>query len=197
MRKRIFISIELPDGVIQKLVESLEKWRWLPIRWLPPENWHITIVPPFYAEENEIAVIKEVLIKATRSFKPFEIAFDSIILAPLERKARMIWFSGPQSRELEMLKLEIERVFSKNKFIPTFKSEENMISAHITLARFDEGSLSELEQKTRTLEKLKLLFTVSAVDIMESHLKQSGAEYEMFAKISFVEEEARGYEFLP
>ena len=183
-RKRIFISIGLPEEVKRSLAEALKKWQWLPIRWLAEENWHITIIPPFYADEKELAAVKEVLEKAVKDFERFKLVFDSIILAPPEKKARMIWFSGPQNKKPEELKKKIEEAFSRHEAIPVLKPEKRPIASHITLARFEEGSLHELEQKTRILEELKISFLVEAVDITESHLKSSGAEYETLFSFS-------------
>lgn len=197
MRRRIFISIGLPEEVRRKLNESLKKWQWLPIRWLGQDYWHITIISPFYADEKELIAIKEILAKAAKDFKPFSLAFNSIILAPPGRKARMIWFSGPSSGRLEALKKKIEEVFLQKKLITSFGPEERPIVSHITLARFEEGNLRELEQKTRILEEFKLSFLVDALDITESHLKSGGAEYETLSIIPFGEKEVLAYELLP
>ncbi|MFY9462261.1 MAG: RNA 2',3'-cyclic phosphodiesterase [Candidatus Sungiibacteriota bacterium] len=196
-RKRIFISIGLPEEVAQSLAEALKKWQWLPIRWLGEENWHITVIPPFYADEKELTAVTEALAKTVKDLEPFKLVFDSIILAPPGRKARMIWFSGPFSRKLEELKKKIEEAFSRHEAVPSLKPEKRPIASHITLARFEEGNLRELEQKTRILEELKLSFLVGAIDITESHLKSSGAEYETLSTIPFGEKDVLAYEFLP
>ena len=185
MRRRIFISIGLPEEVVHTLAEALKKWRWLPIRWSAEENWHMTIIPPFYADEKELFAAKEVMAVVARNFEPFRLAFDSIILAPPDKKARMIWFSGPQSKKLEEFKQKIEEVFLHSGAIFSLKHEKRSVASHITLARFEEGNLHELEQKTRILEELKLSFLAEAVDITESNLKSSGAEYETLSRISF------------
>lgn len=197
MKRRIFISIGLPVEIVSRLEESLKKWQWLPIRWLGEANWHITVIPPFYADEKELGAVAEALGEVVKDFEPFPLVFDSIILAPPGRKARMIWLSGPFSRKLEALKQKIVEIFLQEKPLPSFESEERALTPHVTLARFEEGGLQELEQKTRTLEELQLTFSVAAIDITESHLQRAGAEYETLFTTPFGKRTPPAYEFMP
>lgn len=187
-KKRIFIAVNLPEDIRQKLVEVAEKWRWVPVRWLQSDNWHITIVPPFYVNEKELRLVKKTLERAVKTLRPFDINFDSIILAPPEKRARMIWLIGRQNMKLQDVKEKIEEAFLENKVTPSLKKEERNLLPHVTLARFEEGNLKELEQKTRTLEEAALSFTIAHLDIMESRLKSTGAEYEMLVEVPLGDE---------
>ena len=198
MKRRIFIAIGLPEEVRWGLGEAVEKWRWLPIRWLSPANWHVTVIPPSYVKEDEFPAVKTSLEKLAKSLQPFELSFDSIILAPPDKRARMIWLSGPRNTALQELKEKIEEEFMKNGQIPAVEKEERALLPHITLARFEEGALKDIEQRTRTLEEFKASFPVAALDIMESHLKSTGAEYERLASVPLGEKPLLPpYEFLP
>lgn len=199
MRRRIFLAIGLPEDVREKVIEAVKRWQWLPIRWLSPANWHITVIPPFYADDEELAKAKEAVGAVAGNFKSFRIKFNSIMLAPPGRKARMIWLSGPESKTLQKLKKEIEKRIMHDNLIRSYQPEKRPIAAHITLARFEEGVLGQLEAKTKILEELKLDFAVNALCVVESHLKPTGAEYETLSRLPLVSAlgDAPPYEFLP
>lgn len=183
MRKRIFIAVDLPNETRSKVAQAMKRWQWLPIRWLRPENWHITVIPPFYAEEEELERLKETAAEAAASLRPFSLSFRSIILAPPGEKARMIWLYGKASSGLQGLKEALEEKISEAKIITGFTKESRRVLSHVTLARFEEGALQQIEAKTSVLEELPMVFKAAELVIMESRLKAAGAEYKTLARI--------------
>ena len=185
MKRRIFIAIDLPPELKARVAEITTQWRWLPIRWLKPENWHITLVPPVYLEDAELEVLTAAL-KRHRLGRAFVVRFSRVILAPPAVPARMIWLEGEAPVELAALKQKLEKAWAGVRGLPPPKagsrpapSQTGMPpSLHVTLARFEAGELRELEQKTRVLGEVDFPFEVQELAIMESHLKPSGAEYE-------------------
>lgn len=101
MERRIFVAIPLPSALAEKIAGHISRWRWLPIRWIPPENWHITLAPPSYLAEDEISRLEKDLKR--RGLKPLDIAFSQIALAPPGRPARMIWLEGDVTPEFAAL----------------------------------------------------------------------------------------------
>lgn len=197
-RRRIFIAVGLPDETRAKIAGAVKRWQWLPIRWLKPENWHITVIPPFYVGAEELERVKEAAAEAAASLRPFSLSFRSIILAPPGKKARMIWLYGTKNLDINKLKGALEKILSKSAAAGTFKKEDRPISLHVTLARFEEGALAQIESKTHTLEELNVSFDAAAIDIMESRLRPAGAEYTKIISVPFGSNEAGPpYEFLP
>lgn len=194
MKRRIFTAINLPAELKEKIAEAIKQWRWLPIRWLKPENWHITLTPPVYLEDTEVRLLCDLpphlpdtagrcggLFKSKRFGKPFAIGFSCIVLAPPGAKARMIWLEGETPPELVKLKKKIETLWLAEPRLPRFETESRPFKLHVTLARFEPGDLKEIEEKTRVLGEVKLGFEVKEISVMESHLKPDGAEYETLA----------------
>ena len=182
MKRRIFLAIDLPADLKQQISEAITQWRWLPIRWLTSENWHITLVPPIYLEDREAERLTAVVSRG-RFGKPFLIHFSRMTLAPPGVAARMIWLEGETPPELMQLKKKVGKIIAATEGLPPLKPETRPLHLHATLARFESGELKGLESKTRTLGEVDFRFEASEVVVMESHLKPSGAEYARIATV--------------
>lgn len=181
MKRRIFLAVDLPPELKQQIAETIKQWHWLPIRWLAPENWHITLVPPVYLEEPELGLLMAAL-KRHRFGRPLTVRFSQAILAPSGIPARMIWLGGATPAELPQLKKKLEQAWASLGPLSPPKIESQPFSLHVTLARFEPGELKELEQKTRVLGEVDFAFEAHEVAVVESHLKPSGVAYETLAR---------------
>lgn len=180
MKHRIFVAVDLPPELKQDVAEVIRQWHWLPIRWLKPAGWHITLVPPVSLEDGELKVLKNAF-KRGRFGKPFPVRFTSVMLAPPGMASRMIWLDGTTPPALVELRQSVEALWVGAKTLPPLTSEGRPFRLHATLARFEAGDLKELEAKTRVLGEVDFTFTADRVAIMESHMRTSGAEYETVA----------------
>ena len=181
--ERIFIAIDLPPQLKEGIAGLITQWRWLPIRWLPRENWHVTLVPPMYLEDEEVRSLV-LLLEGAKLGKPFPIRFSEVSLAPPGLAARMIWLEGETPPELAATKKKLENLLiGKPHFFPVSR-EARPYKLHVTLARFEPGDLKELQERTRVLGNAKMSFTADEVVLMESHLKPTGAEYEKIATVA-------------
>lgn len=189
MKRRIFVAIDLPPNLKPQVAEAITQWRWLPIRWLAPESWHITLIPPAYLEDREVGALLALVgppagrAGRSRFGKPFPVRFLRVVLAPPGVPARMIWLEGDMPPELTRLKKKLEAAWDSVVGLPRLEPETRPLYLHVTLARFEPGELTELEQKTRVLGDVGLDFKANEILVMESHLKPSGAEYERLAAV--------------
>jgi 2'-5' RNA ligase len=193
--KRLFIAINLPQevkGRIEKVVSDLkisvnqrvnQHESAAEIRFLPKENWHLTLVFLGYQPDEAISPILNSLKETVKnSLTPF-IEFEKIILAPPNRPARMIWLVSPKetSKTLGAIKTKLEDELVKNGV--RFQRENREYNTHLTLVRFrfPQGTLRRV-----MCENLKISFEAQSLDLMESHLKRSGAEYEILTRVDFI-----------
>jgi len=103
----------------------------------------------------------------------------------------MIWLTGSKktSEILGEIKNELEDELVKNGV--RFKKENREYNAHLTLARFQPNPRKFNLPKLTNIKEVGFLnienlsFVVQSLDLMESHLKRSGAEYEILAKVDF------------
>lgn len=183
---RLFIAINLPEEVKNKIAEAMEKIKPIfdnvPVRFLSPKNWHLTIVFLGYQPSETVGPILKSIEKTAADFNPLKIGFESISYGPPDKPARMIWLVGTQktSQTLSELKTKLEDALIENGV--KFKRENRLFNAHITLVRFS-NPLGKLPDNLIT--PLSLSFEAKTLDLMESHLKRTGAEYEIVFQFAF------------
>lgn len=171
MKKRIFIAIGLSESLQKEVLEWESGIKHIPARWIAGKNLHITLVPPWYAEENEIPKIKRILADAGRNIKPFKLDFRKVSFGPLPRTPRLIWAEGSASEELIKLKKLVESALKQ-------KQEKRPFLPHLTLARFQPEDFNNFAVKTLS-EKVDWEEKTESFVLMESHTLPSGADYEI------------------
>ena len=89
---RTFIAIPLPYELKQELAAIVEEGReaFPAARWVPENNWHITVVPPQQWDEEEIPSIVRNIQDGLR-VGGFSARTKNIVLGPDEKTPRMIW----------------------------------------------------------------------------------------------------------
>lgn len=200
MKKRIFITINLPEDIRSKLVGYQEKWPEIPARWTKPENLHITLVFIGDVEEQEISEIKQtvqnVIVPVCRPVrrspkgeggslggggrhKSFSVNLTKICYAPPKiTPPRMIWAEGEKSEEFDSLCDKLGKALVGLPKI-RFRPENRESIPHITLARIKEWEWRRIEPDERPEigEDINLSFEVKSIELMESQLKRGGPEY--------------------
>lgn len=185
MKKRIFVAINLLPKDKEKIKEELlgisNQFSSADIRFLKPENWHLTLSFLGYQDDQSINLIIQAIQQTAAATEPVRIKFEKIIYGPPGKPPRMIWITSDKKTSdlLGELKKQLEDALEN--FGVRFKKEKRPFSAHITLARFF-ASKKELP----SIEKnLIFEFKVESLDLMESTLRRSGAEYDLLAAFPF------------
>jgi len=180
-KRRVFIAILPPEDLREKLFLLSKKWPGLPCRWLKPENIHLTIIPPTYLDENELADLINALKEIAPGSHPFNLNMEKIIYGPPGKPARMIWAIGKESPELENLRKILAQTVAKTNL--PFRSETRPLLPHLTLARMFPKEWSRLENKPKIDETFPAEFPVASIEVMESELHRTGAEYRLLERI--------------
>jgi RNA 2',3'-cyclic 3'-phosphodiesterase len=167
MRHRVFIAINLPDNIKNKLADYQSKWLNLPARWTKEENLHITLAFLGDTAEEELLEVFKLAEKAAGKYEPFFINLKKIIYGPKKGSPRMVWAEGEKSEELGKLSFELNREQGRS-YIP-----------HITLARLKTWEFKQMEPEERPEinEDIDFNFQVSSIEVMESELKRGGPTY--------------------
>jgi len=171
MSQRIFLAINLPEEIKEKLVFYQKYFPLAKERWTKKENLHLTLFFLGNCQKEEVEKLKNIVLKVASLFNPFKVKLQEIILAPSQGKPRMIWATVEKNDKLLSLYQELKNLLSKEKSF-FWRLEKREYFPHITLARFKK----EKVLRAKKLE-LNLEFEAKSIDIMESQLSKKGANY--------------------
>jgi 2'-5' RNA ligase len=188
MRHRIFIAINLPSDIKDKLIEYQLKWLELPVRWVEKENLHITLIFLGYLSDEELFETLKITKEVISRHKPFFINLKKIIYGPPKKiPPRMIWIEGEKSEELENLQKDLKKCLEQ---FPNQTTEKQSFTPHITLGRIKEWEFRRIEPEERPEinEEISLSFPVFSIEVMESELRRGGPKYTILESFSLAEE---------
>lgn len=179
---RAFIAIELPAEVQHKLSQIIQKLQGqlpnVPIRWVKPQNIHLTLKFLGEVSLNNLEAIKQVLVKEATGFSPFEFSIGELGAFPNLKQPRVIWLHVTSPSELFSLQRAIDLQTERLGYI----SEERRYSPHITIGRVnrhadaeDLNRIASVLQKTRS--GLVEAVSVSTVTLFRSDLHPDGSVY--------------------
>lgn len=175
MKRKIFISINIPEKIRKRLISATDKWQDLPVKWVKEPNLHVTLFFLGYIDDETTRKVCETTAGIARDYDIFDINFDEITLAPKE-DPRVIWLAGESSDTLLKLHEEIE------KGLGIFTSPKKSFRPHITLGRIRKSRWEALENVPEIKEKFLLSLSVDDIDVMANHFEQSGGEYALIEK---------------
>lgn len=165
---RLFLAIDLPDRIRQSVADIC---RGLPgIRWLPPDQLHLTL--RFIGEANETvnAAIRRGL--AAITCPPFSLSLQGVGCFPSPRRPRVLWVGLSGGEPLMQLQREVETAVVTAGIPP----EERPFSPHITLARLQDHRESDVAPfLARNASFHSEPFTVDAFHLYSSILTAKGA----------------------
>ena len=177
MKRRLFIAVNLPENIKNKLIEHQRKWAEFPVRWTPKVNLHITLVFIGYVGDDEMYEIINIVKETAKQHNPLNIDLKKIILGPPDTPARMFWVEGEKNEELAKLKNDLEDSLLKSGDSGFRKKEMRDYRPHITLGRIKQEQWRRLDSKPEVDEKFEHSFPVETIEVMQSNLKRTGAEY--------------------
>ena len=186
---QLFVALEVPAEVRENLASLLQSFRAVSpqIRWVRPENLHVTLKFIGEVPQTKLAEIRSAL-ASVRSAQSVTLDFRGLGFFPNEKRPRVFWTGIAASANLKTLAADIDGA-TERLDIPR---EQRPFSPHLTLARFDPPRLPETlrapirENAARDFGSLR----ASQFHLLESKLKPSGAEYTTVESFSFAAAEA-------
>ena len=199
MRHRIFIAINLPEEIKNKLAFYQEKIEELftpyrnevsgagPCRWTKKENLHLTLFFLGYLTDEEIPELCKIAKEVSSKYSQFTVNLNKICYGPPKKMPpRMIWVQGKKSKILSDLKEDLEKSLTEN---IRFSPESREFSPHLTLGRIKTWQWRQIEPEDRpeVEEDISLSFNVNSIEVMESKLKRSGPEYTILESVGLTQ----------
>lgn len=175
---RLFIALNLPKKErdrIHRASRALRE-RDLPVRWVDPAHYHVTL--KFLGEVRDPLSdrIREVMDRVGDATEPFEMRLGGFGAFPTIRRPRVVWAGVEASPELRCLKQDLEWGLAEH----GFERETRAFHPHLTLGRAsDEGGAGAFRGIDDLVADLDYQGTVTArtVNLMRSELSRTGPRY--------------------
>jgi len=175
---RLFVGINIPKKQRTRIHRAIRVLREgeLPVRWIDPDNFHVTLKFLGEVRRERVDVIAEALEKAAGSTRSFLTSFGGFGAFPTIRRPRVIWLGVEATPELRCMKQDLEWALGD----VGFDAETRAFHPHFTLGRADAtggaGVFRGLDQQLAGLE-LSGEIKVRTLDLMRSQLSPEGPRY--------------------
>jgi len=182
--KRIFTAINIfPDENFLKLYYCLKfGLKHEKIKWVEPENIHITLKFFGETEETKINSIKNTLNKATEDFKRFNLELENVGIFGSSYKPKVIWFGIKNNEQL----IKLSNSVNENLIPIGYISDRQNFVPHLTVARIkflnDKRLFQQIIDKNKTIKIQNI--KVDKIYLFESILKREGPIYKVIKEFS-------------
>lgn len=177
---RLFLAIDLPASVKEKLEENLKtiRQRYPEFAWVPRDNFHITL--HFYGERNDDKMIVKQLKTALFDQESFYLYSSNVNL--FINKKIVIYLEFEREKKIEELVKKVRTTLGEK-----FKQEKKFIP-HLTLARCRIPSKQQYFVLKKILKKLtiNISFPVKKVILFESVLGGKKPVYKKRSEIKLL-----------
>ncbi len=178
---RAFIAIEIPAEIQQKIhreVTTFRKGIDALVRWVPPQNMHLTLKFLGDISPNSLDFLRQMLRTEAENVPSFEIHLAGLGAFPNLKRPRVLYIGIQAPAALDTLQRGIESASRRL----GYEAEERPFSAHLTLGRVKQNvSAVEQQQIRRAVEstQVDLLGTtrVDSVHLYKSELNPGGSVY--------------------
>lgn len=175
---RAFFAIPLSvtaNETVARLQAHLKQNHREGLRWIPPEDFHITL--KFLGESDPAALenMGRELKNWAQTWKPPLITLAGVDCFPTRGAPRGVWLAWNDSDgSLAQVQSELEQIAETH----GFPVEERPFSPHLTIARVRRGvKLAELRTACQALAPPIVESQLSEIILFESTLTSEGAEY--------------------
>jgi len=185
---RTFIAIELPETIItaiSKIQEGVKSYGFN-IRWVRPENIHLTLKFLGDTKEDETDKIAKVIFESVKKYSPLSLFAKGIGVFPGIKRPRVIWVG--MSGHLNPL-FKLQKKLENGIEMLGFKKEKRPFRAHLTLGRIkDRIDPKRFGDTLRAFGGFESeTFYADKVILYKSELKPTGAVYTQLASVPFGE----------
>jgi RNA 2',3'-cyclic 3'-phosphodiesterase len=184
---RAFIAIELPDNIKKELIKVISILRAdssVPVKWVEPENVHITLKFLGDIDTERVDAIINAVKQATAGIPPFKLEVRGLGVFPNPKKTQVAW--AGLSGDMEVL-VHLQQNVEFEMEEMGFSREMRKFSPHLTLARVRDNITSMERERFGNLVTGASFsagtIKVESVNLMKSLLTRQGAVYSRLGSI--------------
>lgn len=179
--KRVFIAVVPPENIIHSLARTVsyykkEKWG-KDVKWVKPENLHLTLKFIGQLESNKMAKISSVVESALEGFGAFPLEISKLLVFPTPLKPKILSAGTGENSSL----IELAESIETSLLGMGIPKEKRRFKGHITLGRCKK--LFAGPQKIKDKIKKKVFF-VNEIVVFQSVLRPDGPEYIIERKVN-------------
>jgi 2'-5' RNA ligase len=175
---RTFIAIELPEKIIytiRKVQEEIKSYG-LKIRWVRPENIHLTLKFLGDIQAADTENVARAVSESATGYPPISLAVKGIGVFPGIKKPRVLWLGI--SKQLDLL-TALQKTLDEKLEAMGFPKEKRPFRGHLTLGRIkseiDPKTLHDVLKEFTQFESER--FFADRIILYKSDLKPKGAVY--------------------
>ena len=185
---RLFVALNLPKKERDRIYRASKVLREceLPVRWVDPEQFHVTLKFLGEVSEDRMGGITEALDHVATTSGALDLEVEGFGAFPTIRRPQVIWVGVEPSPALRCLKQDVEWAL----MACGFERETRAFHPHLTLGRADAqdgaGAFRGLDDKAANLIYQGQV-KVRKLDLMRSQLSKRGsARYTLQHSTTFV-----------
>lgn len=154
---RIFVGLKMAPEIAGHLALLAQRIEDVPLRLVPTDDIHLTLVPPW--NEASIPDAVEKLSQAVEGFGRFSLSFERLCYGPRARRPRLLWVECAPSPEVEALQTALMAAYGQ--------VNDRPFRPHVTLARIERNA-SAKARRNPVDQRLCLEQCVDAVQLFQS-----------------------------
>jgi len=154
---RVFVGLKIAPAVAQELAQSAHRLERAPSRFVPCEDIHLTLLPPW--NEHSIPEVIDKLRATSSRLAPFPLAFTRLTYWPNHRRPRLLCVECVPTDGLAALQSALLDAFGQ--------TNDRPFKPHVTLARLQRGA-KPASAKSALDQDLALDQTIDTVELFQS-----------------------------
>ena len=186
---RTFLAIEIAERIKEEVMPFAHKLEDAcpEFRFIPPENWHLTLHFLGEVEAEKLEMLKSHMPKTLLKTRPFSVFLEGFGVFPNYEKPRILWIGiGGELPPLLALQTALGQLLQELRF----EVEKRTFHPHITIARAKKAVTSARTASLKSgLDGLRFQsrgdMRVSSVALFSSDLAPQGARYCRVSDFSF------------
>lgn len=139
MTKRLFLALNATNPLAETFLPTFKKLkinadrREISVKWVPLDNFHVTLSFLGDRPEEEVPKVAEVLVAVCQQIAPFEVKIEDVSAYSNEHDARVLWLGVQNKKNLGVLKMNLDHALLEAHILQ--QPDQRIFRPHLTIGR--------------------------------------------------------------